>query len=51
MTYLTIRFACTYEEIGKIPLLSSEEELKTGAKIVANRDELEAIREQLTDEI
>ena len=37
-------------EIGKIPLLSSEEELELAQKIVANRDELEAIREQLTDE-
>ena len=37
-------------EIGKIPLLNSEEELELAQKIVANRDELEAIREQLTDE-
>ena len=37
-------------EIGKIPLLSSEEELELAQKIVANRDELEAIREQLADE-
>ena len=37
-------------EIGKIPLLSSEEELELAQKIVANRDELEAIREQLTNE-
>ena len=37
-------------EIGKIPLLSSEEELELAQKIVANRDELETIREQLTDE-
>ena len=37
-------------EIGKIPLLSSEEELELAQKIVANRDDLEAIREQLTDE-
>ena len=37
-------------EIGKIPLLNSEEELELAQKIVGNRDELEAVREKLTDE-
>ena len=37
-------------EIGKIPLLNSEEELDLAQKIVANRDELPQIREKLDDE-
>lgn len=37
-------------EIGKIPLLNSEEELDLAQKIVANRDELAEIREKLDDE-
>jgi RNA polymerase primary sigma factor len=37
-------------EIGKIPLLSAEEELTLAQEIVANRDELEEVTTQLKDE-
>ena len=37
-------------EIGKIPLLTAEEELELAQKIVANHDEIEEIREKLNDE-
>lgn len=36
-------------EIGKIPLLTSEEELALAQEIVANRDELEEVTAQLKD--
>ena len=36
-------------EIGKIPLLSSEEELTLAQEIVANRDELDAVTTQLKE--
>lgn len=36
-------------EIGKIPLLTSEEELALAQEIVANRDELEEVTTQLKD--
>lgn len=37
-------------EIGKIPLLTSEEELELAQEIVANKDELEEVSEKLKDE-
>lgn len=37
-------------EIGKIPLLSAEEELELAQEIVANRDELEEVSAKLADE-
>src|SRR5690606_4690228 len=37
-------------EIGKIPLLSAEEELALANKIVANRDELAEVQEKLAAE-
>lgn len=36
-------------EIGKIPLLNSEEELKLANEIVANREELAAVHAQITE--
>lgn len=37
-------------EIGKIPLLSAEEELELAQKVVANQEELNQVKEQLEDE-
>ncbi len=37
-------------EIGKIPLLSSEEELALAQEIVANRDELDEVQTKLKEE-